>query len=367
MFRQSISPPILWPRHRSRLRLSRHLHPLVWPSVPGSGRLHSLRPAGCLHSLAPITLASFQLNGGSPIRRPRHDQRAHLHSLWLFGKGRQPYTDHSGIRWQPQPACDGGETVPSTGTTFSGTEDSGVYDGGIRGIVRCTFHAPPGLYELRLHFAEPGNLEPAHRVVSLAVNAGPTQSVDVVDRAGGDRAATTFIIPGIRPENDGTIHLDFTSEVSPVNAIEILPAPSIQPLPLRIVAASSPFKDDTGTLWLSDRFFRGGRHGQPPDQEHRPSLGLYSSGRIGTFQYLLPAPTGSKYRVTLYFREPWFGQENGAPGGVGSRVFDIYCNGQTVLKDFDILADGHGQSVTKTIGGISPLRRVNSSFRLYLS
>jgi hypothetical protein len=272
----------------------------------------------------------------------------------LFGKGRHSYTDHSGIRWEPQPACAGGEAVPPTGGAFSGTEDSYLYDGGIRGIVRCTFHAPPGLYELRLHFAEPSNLQPAARAVSLAVNAGPPVSVDVVDRAGGDRAATTFTIPGGTPENDGTIHLDFTSEVSPLNAIEILPAPTVQPLPIRIVTASAPFKDDAGNVWLSDRYFRGGRHGQPTDREHRPSLGLYASGRIGTFQYSLPAPTGSKYRVTLYFREAWFGQENGAPGGVGSRVFNVYCNGQSVLQDFDILADGHGQSVTKTIDGVSP-------------
>jgi len=272
----------------------------------------------------------------------------------LFGKGRHAYTDRSGIRWLPQRACEGGEDVPPTGVPISGTEDSYIYDGGIRGIVRCTFHAPPGLYELRLHFAEPTNLQPVQRSISLAVNAVPTLPVDVVDRAGGDRAATTFTIPGISPENDGTIHLDFTSEVSPVNAIEILPAPTAQPLPLRIVAASTPFKDDSGNLWLSDRYFRGGRYGQPTDREHRPSLGLYASGRIGTFQYLLPAPTGSKYRVTLYFREAWFGQENGAPGGVGSRVFNVYCNGQSVLQDFDILADGHGQSVTKTIDGVSP-------------
>jgi len=272
----------------------------------------------------------------------------------LFGKGRHPYTDRSGILWEPQPACQGGESLPPTAVPFSGTEDPAIYDGGIRGIVRCTFHAPPGLYELRLHFAEPSNLEPASRSVSLAVNAGTPVSIDVVDRAGGDRAATTFTLPGVTPENDGTIHLDFTSEVSPLTAIEILPAPTVQPLPIRIVAASTPFKDDAGNLWLSDRYFRGGRHGQPTDQEHRPSLGLYASGRIGTFQYALPAPVGSKYRVTLYFREPWFGQENGAPGGVGSRVFNVYCNGQSVLHEFDILADGHGQSVTRTIDDVSP-------------
>jgi len=272
----------------------------------------------------------------------------------LFGKHRHAYTDHSGVRWEPQPACAGGEAVPSTGGTFSGTEDSYIYDGGVRGIVRCTFHVRPGLYELRLHFAEPSNLEAAQRVVSLAVNAGPSARVDVVDRAGADRTATIYTIPGVSPENDGTIHLDFTSEVSPLNAIEILPASTVQPLPIRIVAASTPYKDDRGNVWLSDRYFRGGRHGQPPDEEHRPSLGLYASDRIGTFQYSVPAPTGSKYRVTLYFREAWFGQENGAPGGVGSRVFDVYCNGQNFLHNFDILADGHGQSVTKTIDDVSP-------------
>ncbi|HSY35588.1 MAG TPA: malectin domain-containing carbohydrate-binding protein [Acidobacteriaceae bacterium] len=340
------------------LAAARSASPAVPPEPSGSARLPwfwfaALVVVGVLaatlwrqsHSSRSSLMGAFSPAAPVTISGPTHI---------LFGKGRHAYTDHSGIRWEPQPACEGGEVVPPTGLAFSGTEDSYIYDGGIRGIVRCIFHAPPGLYELRLHFAEPGNLEPAHRVVSLAVNAGPTQSVDVVDRAGGDRAATTFTIPGIRPENDGTIHLDFTSEVSPVNSIEILPAPTAQPLPLRIVAASTPFKDDGGNVWLSDRYFRGGRHGQPTDQEHRPSLGLYSSGRIGTFQYSLPAPTGSKYRVTLYFREPWFGQENGAPGGIGSRVFNVYCNGQSVLQNFDILADGHGQSVTKTIDGVSP-------------
>ena len=272
----------------------------------------------------------------------------------LFGKGRHAYTDHSGILWEPQPACDGGEAVAPTETIISGTEDPYLYEGGLRGIVRCTFQAKPGLYELRLHFAEPSDLEPAHRVVSLQVNATPEGSVDVVDRAGGDRAATTFTIPGVHPENDGTIHLDFTSEVSPVNAIEILPAPTDQPLPIRIVAASSSFRDDQGNMWLSDRYFRGGRHGQPPDQEHRPSLGLYASGRIGTFDYNFPAPTGTKYRVTLYFREPWFGQENGAPGGPGSRVFNVFCNGQTVLRNFDILARAKDNSVIETIDDVSP-------------
>jgi hypothetical protein len=43
--------------------------------------------------------------------------------------------------------------------------------------------------------------------------------------------------------------------------------------------------------------------------------------------------------VKLYFSEGWFGRSNGGPGGIDSRVFDVYCNGTTLLKDFDILRD----------------------------
>jgi hypothetical protein len=68
----------------------------------------------------------------------------------------------------------------------------------------------------------------------------------------------------------------------------------------------------------------------------------------------VPAPVGNKYRVTLYFRESWLGQTNGTPGGPGIRIFDVYSNGQTVLHDFDILAEGHGASVAKTIEHVSP-------------
>jgi hypothetical protein len=272
----------------------------------------------------------------------------------LLGEGRQAYTDHSGAVWSPASSCEGGESVRSTGASVTGTEDPAIYDGGLRGFVRCTFHAPPGFYEMHLHFAEPTNLEPGERVVNISINAVFNQSVDVVDRAGADHAATTVTIPGISPENDGTIHLDFTSEVSPVNAIEILPAPSVQPLPVRLVAASSPYTDEHGVVWLSDRYFRGGRHSHPPVREQSTDLGLYASGRVGNFEYAIPAPIGRKYRVTLYFREPWLGQPNGTPSSGGSRVFDVYANGEVALRNFNILAEGHGTDVVKTIEHVAP-------------
>ncbi|MDW5267442.1 MULTISPECIES: malectin domain-containing carbohydrate-binding protein [Acidobacteriaceae] len=58
------------------------------------------------------------------------------------------------------------------------------------------------------------------------------------------------------------------------------------------------------------------------------------------------------YRVRLYFREPWFGKENRGTGGRGSRVFDVACNGQLLLKNFDILAENGSSPVVKTFDNI---------------
>ena len=38
----------------------------------------------------------------------------------------------------------------------------------------------------------------------------------------------------------------------------------------------------------------------------------------------------------------------GGVGGVGSRVFDVSANGQMLLKDFDILAEGGTEPLVKT-------------------
>jgi hypothetical protein len=43
-------------------------------------------------------------------------------------------------------------------------------------------------------------------------------------------------------------------------------------------------------------------------------------------------------------------------GGVGSRVFDVYCNGTTLLKNFDIFKEAHGPLVArdKTFHNLRP-------------
>ena len=110
-----------------------------------------------------------------------------------------------------------------TNQKIAGTEDTYLYLGGIRGIAHCVFPVKPGEYEMHLHFAETSDLQTATHPVVLSINAGNDINFDVVDNAGGDSIATSYVLTGIRPENDGAIHLDYTSEVSLLNAVEILP------------------------------------------------------------------------------------------------------------------------------------------------
>ncbi len=77
-------------------------------------------------------------------------------------------------------------------------------------------------------------------------------------------------------------------------------------------------------------------------------------GRYGHFYYLIPVVAGREYRVRLYFFEGWFGGSNGGPGGIGSRVFDFYCNGTTLLKNFDILREQKDGVAVMTLNRVKP-------------
>lgn len=281
----------------------------------------------------------------------------------LMGADRQPYVDRSGNKWSTAGYCQGGSNVNVRPQRIQGTEDPELYYGGIRGIAHCVFPVNPGMYEVHFLFAETADLPAATRPASYSINAGATNSFDVVDNAGGDGFATSTVVTGVSPENDGAIHLDFTSEVSLLNAVEILPATTAKLLPVRIVASPMPFTDDAQQVWSADKYFAGGRHGQSP-KRRLPNLGIYRSVRLGRFRYTIPAVPGASYRLRLYFREPWFGQENGGNGGVGSRIFNVACNGVLLLRDFDILAQGKGKPMVMTFDHVqaSPSGRVEIFF-----
>jgi hypothetical protein len=270
----------------------------------------------------------------------------------LLGKGRGPYIDHAGNIWTPGNYCAGGDSLSEPSQRIAGTEDPAVFLGGVRGHAHCVFSVDPGIYELHLLFAEASDLPEATSRSQISLNGGDNISIDVVDDAGGDYIADTKVFRGIRPENDGTIHVDYAGEISALKAVEILPAPSEALLPIRIVAGPFPYKDPERNVWLPDRYVIGGRPGQGAKAINGEQTGLYDSHRVGNFRYILPVVPLEKYRVLLYFQEPWFGRDNVGIGGPGSRVFDVWCNGVVLLKNFDILSEAGSSPVVKIFDNV---------------
>ncbi len=287
------------------------------------------------------------------LPQPKNTLRA------LMGTGRKTYVDHSGFTWTPGNYCSGGDNVTVPAQNIMGTEDPYLYLGGIRGIALCIFPVKPGVYEVHFHFAETSDLQTASHLAILSINAGTDINFDVVDNAGGNGIATSFVLTGIRPENDGAIHLDYSSKVSLLNAVEILPADSENLLPVRITTSPFSITDSANRLWLSERYFSGGRRGQFPDSAKTANRDIYSYHRIGRFRYDIPVAPLGMYRVTLYFSEPWFGEHNSVSGGPGSRIFSVSCNGNMILKNFDIMAEGGTNPVVKTFDNIQASTRGN--------
>ena len=273
----------------------------------------------------------------------------------MVGSDRAAYVDRSGLSWQSDRFCSEGETFTAAGHTVSGTDEAQLFSSGRRGAFRCGYPVPPGTYEVHLLFAETSGLQENSRNVVFSINGAPPRNLDVVDDAGGDDIATTKIYTDIEPAKDGMIHIDFSSPQSFVNAIEILPGLPHRMLPTRIVTGHSAYRDSAGNLWLPDRYFFGGRLSWfVGDLSKVPDNGLYEWHRFGHFRYVIPVATGAKYTLKLYFLEHWFGIQNGAIGGAGSRIFDVSCNGSMLLKSFDIYREGASGPLVKSFPHIEP-------------
>jgi hypothetical protein len=85
-----------------------------------------------------------------------------------------------------------------------------------------------------------------------------------------------------------------------------------------------------------------------------PDPHLYDGERFGHFTYQIPAAPGH-YTVTLYFIEAFFGSESPRPDN-NPRVFDVYANGQELLRNFNIFekAGGSNKPLIETFRGLEP-------------
>ncbi|MBS1829192.1 MAG: hypothetical protein JST93_28075 [Acidobacteria bacterium] len=223
---------------------------------------------------------------------------------------------------------------------------------------------PAGKYDLKLYFSEViflpsefGDGVENRRIFDVNANGKPLlTSFDIAADAGGANTACIRAFTGVSPV-DGFLTLDFRPILSGawLNAIEILPNDTGKPLPIRIVTRNANVTDHAGKLWEIDRYYNGGRQlsdGELVSGSGDPELFLWQ--RYGSFTYRFPVPPG-RYTLRLLFAETFFGPNNRGKGGLGSRIFNVYSGGTTLLKRFEIFREaGERRAVEKVFRGLAP-------------
>jgi hypothetical protein len=296
----------------------------------------------------------------------------------LCGYSKDKYMDRSGNVWLGDRYFSGGEAVTQPPQFIARAPEMTLYQTFRSGTFSYNIPLKSGNYEMHLHFVEthygPGTLSgggETSRLFNVDMNGKRLLNIfDIIKDAAGDNIADVRVFKDVKPAADGHLHLRFEPLIdSPtLNALEILPAPPGKIRPLRLVAQNNSYTDHSGNVWSPDCYYSGGQlalHIARPAVSGTQDPNLYSSERFGHFSYAIPVAPG-KYKVTLRFAETFWGRENQRPslpdqsgspmGGVGSRVFDIYCNGVALIRNFDIFKEAGGslKALDKTFHNLEP-------------
>jgi hypothetical protein len=288
----------------------------------------------------------------------------------LAGFNGPKFIDSQGRVWLSDRYYSGGSAVVRRFRRIYRTRSQELYRTARAGDFQYDIPLKPGVYELRLHFVESvseetdldSGGEQTSRFHIFFNGKMLIRAFDIVADAFGPNIADERVFTDISPGADGQVHLRFASFMNKAHltAIEILPGIPGKMRPVRIVAAPDPVIDAQGNLWSSDLYSLGGKITRRGSEvENTPDPALYSSERWGHFNYAIPAAPGS-YRVTLRFAETY-----PAPFRIGERVFDVYCNGVALLKNFDVFAEAgsSNRAWDKTFTGLRP----NAQGKLVLS
>ncbi|MGH9585677.1 MAG: malectin domain-containing carbohydrate-binding protein [Acidobacteriaceae bacterium] len=261
----------------------------------------------------------------------------------LVGFQSPKYIGSSGQVWTGDAYSTGGTVFYRPDRQIFGTLDEQIYQRGRDGNFRYDIPLKPGVYELHLHFAEtffgqtPLEGAEARRHFDVTMNGKPLLTgFDITDDAGGQNIPDVKVFDDVRPAADGMLHLGFHG-FALLNAIEILADPTDEPLPVRIVCGMHPVSDKQGRIWQSDRYFLGGRESDHGTNFTGPDdASIYTSARFGNFSYSIPVAAGHEYKATLHFLDSSFNTP-------GERLFNVFCNGRTLLRNFDVVKESGGQ------------------------
>ncbi len=321
-------------------------------------RRESSIPAGIT---SPDSADSALVRSSGSVATPALGDREEVRIL--AGSTISRYVDRVGQVWTGDRFFTGGSTFKFLVLPIQRTTDPEIYQSGREGDFQYDIPLKPGIYELRLHFAElvygsdevEGGGETS-RLIEVHANDKPLlQSFDIVADSGGSRTADVKVFTDVAPV-DGRLKLNIFAYRSRglLNAIEILPGMRGQMRPLRMTTRQAVYFDRNQAMWGPDLYFRGGRvnaRTNPISGTNEPEL--YQCERFGNFSYAIPVAPG-RYRLTLKFAETYFGDSNLGRGGVGNRVFSVSCNGELLLKNFDIYkqAGSENRALDRTFHGL---------------
>jgi len=306
-------------------------------------------------SKAPGGVTPHPINSAQPA--PQNATQVPLRLL--AGYDGTPKIDSAGEYWQADRYFHGGGAFRRPDAPVARTSDQMLYEHWRTGDFTYNILLAPGPYELHLYFvaSQPADFKAAY--FNVNVNGQPLlPSFNISSDALGENIADERIFKDIYPGKDGYLHLAFSMERSApsLNALEILPGLPHRQLPVRIVMQPAAVTDHQGNLWHPDNYFQNGAVSDPPRQvSGSPDPGLYAQEHYGHFTYSIPVDTRGRYTLVLHFAELYWGPQASGSGGVGSRVFRVYCNGSTLLDNFDVFKEvGSLHALTKTFYHLQP-------------
>ena len=298
-------------------------------------------------------------NTSAPALQIAHPATESMPLRLLAGYSGAPKTDSAGAIWEADRYVHGGGPWRAPDGPIARTSDRLLFRQWRIGDFAYDIPLRPGVYEVHFYFVAS---DPAGEKLStfhIDINGVPAlQGFDVNSDALGDDIADERVFRDVSPAQDGMLHLRFGSErgAPKLNALEVLPGIPHKLLPIRLSVQSTAFTDHDGQFWHPDNYYANGMtSSQQKEVTGSPDPDLFSLERYGHFTYAIPVDTRDRYTLVLHFAEFYFGPRLAGGGGVGSRVFRVMCNGETLLDNFDIYKEaGSLHALTKTFYHLKP-------------
>jgi len=293
------------------------------------------------------------------VVHPSSQDTAEVPLRLLAGYDGTPRIDSAGAYWQADRYFHGGGAFKRPDGPVAKTSDPMLFDRWRTGDFTYDIPLAPGPYELHLYFVatQPDDFKTTFFNVNINGHS-LLRSFNISSDVLGTNIADERIFKDIHPDNDGSLHLKvFMDRSAPsLNALEILPGLPHRQLPIRLVMQQTAVIDHLGNSWHPDDYFQNGALSDPPQQiTGTPDPALYAQERFGHFAYSIPVDTRGRYTLIFHFAEHYWIPNPSDSVGVGSRVFRVFCNGTTLLDNFDIIKEaGSLHALTKTFNHLRP-------------